>query len=109
MKLSNFFTDLRKRFEKKEEVREISFAGVTSREEIHERLRLGLGRPGYCGSNLDALYDVLTSVSCPIRAVLHIPDNLPEELSAYVEQVGRVFQDASVMNPCLRVSEKRMQ
>lgn len=38
----------------------VDLAGVEDREMLYQRLAEALPLPGYCGKNLDALYDVLT-------------------------------------------------
>ncbi len=41
----------------------IDLTGVTSREELHDRIEEALPLPGYYGRNLDALYDALQEIS----------------------------------------------
>lgn len=38
----------------------VDLTGVEDREMLYQRLAEALPLPGYCGKNLDALYDVLT-------------------------------------------------
>ncbi len=38
----------------------IDLAGVSTKEEFHDRVREGIKTPDYYGNNLDALYDILT-------------------------------------------------
>ena len=49
---------------------DIDFTNISSEDDVHDLLqsKLGLG-PGY-GRNMDALYDILTAVSCDMRIVL---------------------------------------
>ena len=49
---------------------ELNLSGCATREELHSRIRDALDFPPYYGMNLDALFDMLTTESRPLRLVV---------------------------------------
>ena len=52
---------------------ELNLSGCATREELHSRIRDALDFPPYYGMNLDALFDMLTTESRPLRLVVCYP------------------------------------
>lgn len=60
----------------------------------HEYLKRKLQFPDYYGNNLDALWDLLTSIGNPIEIILLNSDTLFANLGLYGEEIIKVFEDA---------------
>lgn len=64
----------------------------------HLYIKFQLDSNEYIGNNLDALWDVLTSYSQPLKIALVNKDILIENLGDYGESIIQVFKDAEVEN-----------
>ncbi len=70
---------------------------MVTRKAAHEELRRALGFPGWYGRNLDALYDLASTMSG--EAVL-IDSRVPvRELGEYGEKIIDTLKDAAGDNP----------
>ena len=67
---------------------------VTDRDSLHELLRQKLNLPDDCGSNLDAVYDVLTDPGKDRIIILKHEDLLRQRLGDYAERLLRMLDDA---------------
>ena len=65
---------------------------------VHLYIRFQLESNQYFGSNLDALWDVLSTYSEPIKIGLINKDKLIENMGDYGESIIKVFQDAEEEN-----------
>ena len=89
---------------------ELNLSGCATREELHSRIRDALDFPPYYGMNLDALLDMLTTESRPLRLVVCYPADPCEALRAYWPRehfdwprLLRVFDNAALENERLQV------
>ena len=74
-------------------------AGIRDPEEFHDALVEALVLPNWYGTNLDALYDCLTSIGEETHiTLLHF-----EQLSGQYPGFREVFQDAQEANPRIRI------
>ena len=77
------------------------FSGTV--EKYASRIRDALDFPPYYGMNLDALFDMLTTESRPLRLVVCYPADPCEALRAYWPRLLRVFDNAALENERLQV------
>lgn len=82
---------------------EIDLAAVPDRAGLYERLREGLALPDWCGSNLDALHDVLTEGTEPTELVFWNLSAANKELAPYLEKLRQMLEDAQRERPGLAV------
>ena len=75
-------------------------AGIHNPEEFHDALVEALVLPNWYGTNLDALYDCLTSITEQTHITLLHFDPLDQMYSGFQE----VFQDAQEANPRLLIT-----
>ena len=61
-------------------------------------LKRKLNLPSYYGGNLDALWDVLSTVSEPLQIHLLFRDQMAENLGRYSDDLIQVFQEAEKAN-----------
>jgi ribonuclease inhibitor len=54
--------------------------------------------PPYYGKNLDALYDVLSSLSTPVQIIIRYPSAITAYLGEYGENFLCVFEEAKQCN-----------
>ena len=66
--------------------------------DIHELLRYKLGLPEYYGGNLDALHDVLTSISS-LHLILCGSNDTYNSLKEYLPRLQRVLRVSADNNP----------
>ena len=71
----------------------IDGADVTGREDFFDKFRQQLGEDVLIGSNLDALHDVLTSITCPTDITILSRPALEERLGDYCSRVFSVLMD----------------
>lgn len=80
-------------------------SGDSAADRIMDLISEGLSPvlPDYFGRNLDALYDVLTSLAEPTEIVFSGRAEAAEDLDAaqYLGWLEQVFRDAAEENPCL--------
>lgn len=57
--------------------------------------------PSYYGQNLDALWDLLSTISVPTTIQIDHRDVIIENLGAYGEQLIEVFREAALENDSL--------
>lgn len=72
----------------------IDGAAVSSREELFGEIYSALGVPGEPGRNLDALYDVLTSLD-GVRLRFDNEDALRETLGSYYDRLSAMLDELS--------------
>lgn len=68
---------------------------VTGRDSLHALLRQKLNLPADCGSNLDAVYDLLTEPGKDRIITIKHEDLLRERLGDYAERFLRMLSDAA--------------
>lgn len=71
---------------------------MTSVETTHQYLASKLCFPEYYGGNLDALWDILSTISEPIEIRLINKDKLIYYMGDYAEELLNVIHDAVVLN-----------
>ena len=64
----------------------------------HYYLKRKLDLPSYYGANLDALWDVLSTVSEPLQVNLLFRDQMVKNLGRYSDDLIQVFRDAAKAN-----------
>ncbi len=78
-----------------------------TREKTQEYIAEKMQFPEYYGKNLDALYDMLTSIGEPTAVGIFLPVtdmiDLDIDLMIYFDRIGEVFRDAETDNPNLAV------
>ena len=72
---------------------------MTNRYEAHNYLKEKFNFPDYYGQNLDALWDMLTSISEPVEIRLINESFLTENLAVYGKYMIEVFTDIVGENP----------
>ena len=68
---------------------------MTDRDSLHALLRQKLNLPADCGSNLDAVYDLLTEPGKDRIITIKHEDLLRERLGDYAERFLRMLSDAA--------------
>ncbi len=81
----------------------LDFTGVDTKEELHRYIAAKLSFPKWYGRNLDALYDMLTSMGIPTTLFLRDVHALAENLGEYGETAVQVFAAAAAENPRLQL------
>ena len=81
---------------------ELNRETAATREQLHQTLARDLDLPEYYGANLDALYDVLTAETRPVKLRLQ-PEQLWQTLGDYAEVLLRLCLEAAAQNPALQV------
>lgn len=71
---------------------------MTSIKSSHKYIKEQLNFPSYYGENLDALWDLLSTVSTQSCIELINSDSLNESLNEYAERLVEVFTEASNEN-----------
>ena len=71
---------------------------MTSIQRTHRYLKHKLRLPAYYGGNLDALWDILSTISEPMQITLLFRDRLEMNLDSYSDDLIQVFQDAAKTN-----------
>lgn len=79
---------------------------MTSKEKLHDYLKIQLELPDYYGRNLDALKDCLTTDFTPQTIEILFTDVIEENLGRYGKSLLRVFQDAAAENDSLEITIK---
>lgn len=68
---------------------------VTDRDSLHALLREKLNLPADCGSNLDAVYDLLTEPGKDRIITVKHEDLLRQRLGDYADRLLRMLDDAA--------------
>ncbi len=76
----------------------ISGSHMTSIEAAHEYIARKLNFPTYYGGNLDALWDVLSTLSEPMKVTMIHLDKLHSCLGQFGEDLVNVFIEAALNN-----------
>ena len=71
---------------------------LKSKEELHSTISWQLALPDYYGCNLDALWDVLSTWSAPLRIEVTHTDLLKLHLADYVDALLELLHDAAAEN-----------
>jgi ribonuclease inhibitor len=71
---------------------------LKSKEELHSTISWQLALPDYYGRNLDALWDVLSTWSAPLRIEVTHTDLLKLHLADYVDALLELLHDAVAEN-----------
>lgn len=79
----------------------IDASGFTTKREAHAVMRDVFLGYEYYGSNLDALYDVLTSIRRRAEIRVHGLDASKAQIGDYAERLRALFLDAAAHNPHL--------
>ncbi len=72
-----------------------------SRRQAHGVMQQVFEGYEYYGNNLDALFDVLTSIRTDAEITVHALSQSEEYIEGYAERIRRVFLDAAEENPHL--------
>ncbi len=82
----------------------VDFSSFESRKEVHKKIKEAMF--DYVGSNLDALYDELTSICFECEITL-IGTEFPEDaMGGYLTATLETFLDAEKENPYLKLTVK---
>ncbi len=79
----------------------VDLKGISSREELHERLAEALDLPPWYGKNLDALHDMMDAMEG--RIVITGYDDAIKTLPRYAQGLRMVCLDATAENPDLTI------
>ena len=79
----------------------IDLSGVSSREELFDRIEDGLDLPVYFGKNLDALHDMLSHSDIVLE--LCGIDELKEKLGGYAEALCEMLHDTEEESKTFKV------
>ncbi|WP_461205005.1 barstar family protein [Clostridium sp. DL1XJH146] len=71
---------------------------MTSIEATHQYIKEKLSFPNYYGCNLDALWDILSTISNPLKITITNPKSIQINLGDYSEKLITVFIEASNEN-----------
>ena len=77
----------------------INLTGLVGKEALHALIKEAFNFPDYYGANLDALYDMLTTLEEPRHLELCGIDNVDASIRTYVPKLERVLEDAAKENP----------
>ncbi|MDD2282227.1 MAG: barstar family protein [Eubacteriales bacterium] len=75
---------------------------MTDKQATHQYIQCQLDFPDYYGRNLDALWDMLSTISEPLHIILINADKLPVNLGGYAELLIAVFCEAAEFNSALK-------
>lgn len=78
---------------------DIDLAGVSSREELHERLRQALPLPSWYGNNLDALRDALGDLPAPVEVIFRNASAAAPDMQDYIRRLRRLGVDLMLAFP----------
>ncbi len=81
----------------------IDLSGVTTKEALHEAIGKSLPLPEYYGNNLDALFDVLSSLPEPCTILFANVSEAKEAIPHYIERLQRMCRDVQWENRGLQV------
>lgn len=75
---------------------------MTDKHAAHEYIQCQLDFPEYYGHNLDALWDLLTTISDPLHIILINAETLHANLGGYADLMLAVFSEAAAHNSALK-------
>lgn len=78
--------------------------GMTSVDTAHDYLAARLDLPDYYGRNLDALWDIMSTISVPIHIELINVDELICNLGGYGELLLNVLYEAAEFNKGIHIN-----
>lgn len=81
----------------------LNLTACKTREALHGCIRQALSFPAYYGMNLDALADMLTSLSQPLRLIVCYPATPCDALADYWPRLLRVLDNAALENENLQI------
>jgi ribonuclease inhibitor len=76
---------------------------MISREVAHAYLKRKLGFPDYYGRNLDALWDLLTTIHEPVEIRIFNRDSILLKMGEYGERLLSTIDEAAEENPRITV------
>ena len=76
---------------------------MDSKEKAHLHMKRQLNLPDYYGGNLDALWDILTTIDKPIKINIINKESLIDNLGDYGKSIIKVFKDAEKENNNLKL------
>ncbi len=76
---------------------------LNKQKELHETIARQLELPDYYGENLDALWDVLTEQTAPMKITIRHGERFLRQLGAYGETVLELLQEAEEANENITV------
>ena len=77
----------------------INIAGIEDKASLHLLFKEAFKFPEYYGGNLDALYDMLTTIEVPVHLELCGVNNPEAALRTYIPKLINVISDAAEENP----------
>ena len=77
----------------------VNIAGIEDKKSLHKILKEALDLPDYYGGNLDALYDMLTSLDSPKHLVLRGVNDPEPLIRTYIPKLLDVLRDSAEENP----------
>lgn len=72
---------------------------MDSRKAAHDHLQESFGFPAYYGRNLDALYDLLSSICVPTRIFFWHKNAMIRALDTYGDELLECFEQVEAENP----------
>ena len=81
----------------------IDMTGIDSKNELHELLQERLPLPDYCGSNLDAVHDVLTEYGSSWDIIFYNLSKIHGSMEVYVGKLQKMCADAVRQTPGLQI------
>lgn len=82
----------------------VDCSAFTSKEQLHRTMKEKLNNNGYIGNSLDALYDVLCSISSPVDITFINTSTANTALGKYFDRFIKVILNASDGNSNLNVT-----
>lgn len=82
----------------KKDAKVLDLSAITSKSELHEKVKNFFGFPDYYGGNLDALYDCLTDISEETNVTIILSEHWPEYEDKYIKNFIKVCGDAASNN-----------
>lgn len=71
---------------------------MTSKKSAHLYIKRKLSFPSYYGNNLDALWDILSTISEQVEILLFNKEQLDINLESYTNGLISVFKEAAELN-----------
>ena len=82
----------------------IDASNIRTSAALQRYIQYVFGFPAYYGRNLDALYDMLSTLDRETRVVLCGGENASDEMAAYLPRLACVLRDAAEENERLRIT-----